>query len=328
MVPCSWQPGGPIALANDNLTITVTPAGQVSVRLPKPLEHLANASRGRYVLSCPAVFGYRGREWAGRISSGNSASYTITRKPGRGGRYLTAAWAIPSLPYWAGRDGCGVGEDVYATGEVVAVDLNDGHLAVRRLDLHGNPMGAAYRIDIDATGAASRRDAQVRHAITRLINYAQRHNITAIAVEDLDFADARTTGRETMGRGTWGKRFRRTVSGIPTGRFRDRLAGMAHRAQIAVFAVNPAYTSTWGAQHWCRPYENVTRHQAAATVIGRRAQGFSARRRKGVTPARPADRAVRAANQTGTRQPAGEHRKPTPGRPITVAAAWCRVTFR
>ena len=281
-----------------NLTITVTPTGEVSVRLPKPLEHLANAPRGRYVLSATAVFPYRGEEWAHRISSGNSVSYTITCKPDRSGRYLTAAWAIPTLPYWAGREGCEAGTDVYATEEVVAVDLNDGHLAVRRVDMYGNPMGAAERIDIDISGSSSRRDAQVRHAITQLIGYAQRFGITAIAVEDLDFADARTAGRETMGRGTRGKRFRRTVSGIPTAVFRNRLTAMAHHAGIAVFAVNPAYTSKWGAQHWQHPYHNVTRHQAAATVIGRRAQGFSAWRRKGVTPARPEDRAVRATDQT------------------------------
>ena len=273
-----------------NLTITVTPAGEVSVRLPKPLEHLANAPRGRYVLSCPAVFAHRGDEWAQRITGGNSVSYTLTRRPGRAGRYLTASWAIPSVPYWVGRDDCGTDDDVYATGPVVGVDLNDGHLAVRRLDPHGNPVGAAERIDIDLTGSAARRDAQVRHAITTLLHYTRRHHITAIAVEDLDFADARTTGRETMGRGQRGKRFRRTVSGIPTALFRNRLAGMAARAGIELCAVNPAYSSIWGAQHWRAPYPNVTRHQAAATVIGRRAQGYSARRRKGVTPQRPEDR--------------------------------------
>jgi hypothetical protein len=179
------------------------------------------------------------------------------------------------------------------------VDLNDGHLAVRHLDAHGNLIGAAERIDVDLTGSASRRDAQVRHAITQLLRYTRRHHITTIAVEDLDFADARTTGRETLGRGARGKRFRRTVSGIPTAVFRNRLAGMAARADIQLFAVNPAYSSIWGEQHWRRPFENVTRHQAAATVIGRRAQGYSARRRKGVTPPRPEDRGMRATNQTG-----------------------------
>jgi hypothetical protein len=121
--------------------------------------------------------------------------------------------------------------------------------------------------------------------------------INTIAVEDLDFADARATGRETMGRGARGKRFRATVSGIPSAVFRRRLAAQTHTAGIQLLAVNPAYSSIWGDAHWRTPYENVTRHQAAATVIGRRAQGLKARRRKGVTRQRPEDRCVGATNQ-------------------------------
>jgi hypothetical protein len=195
---------------------------------------------------------------------------------------------------------------------MVGVDLNDGHLALRRLDRHGNPVGAAKRIDMDLAGSATRRDAQVRHAITGLLHHTRRHAITTLAIEDLDFAEARTTGRETLGRGRRGKRFRRTViSGIPTAVFRNRLAGQAAQAGIQVFAVNPAYSSAWGDQHWRAPYRNVSRHLgvppacrgAAATVIGRRAQGFKARRRNGVTQPRPADRGVRATNQTGPTSP-------------------------
>lgn len=285
-----------------NLTVTVTPTGEVSVRLPKPLEHLANAKRGRYVLSGRAMFSHRGQEWAARITGGKSVSYTITREPGRAGRYLTASWATPAPPSIPAATGS-PGQSGYAAGPVVGVDLNDGHLALRRLDAHGNPVGNPTRIDIDLSGSSSRRDAQVRHAITRLIHYARRYGITTIAVEDLDFADARAIGRETMGRGRRGKRFRRTVAGIPTAVFRHRLAAQATAASIEVSAVNPAYSSVWGDQHWRKPYENVTRHQAAATVIGRRAQGFRARRRKGVTRTRPEDRGVRATDQAGLDKP-------------------------
>jgi IS605 OrfB family transposase len=279
-----------------NLTITITPDGEVSLRLPKPMEHLANANHGRYILSGTAQFRYRGDEWLARISGGQSVSYTITRTPGRAGRYLTASWATPPTD-------CGavIGSpdtEVRVDGSVVGVDLNEGHLALRRLDEYGNPVGPAARIDIDRTGGSARRDAQVRHAITRLIRYARRRGIGTIAVEDLDFADARTIGRETMGRGRRGKRFRRTVAGIPTAVFRNRLSAQTSRHGITLFAVNPAYSSAWGDQHWRKPYTDVTRHQAAATVIGRRAQGHTARRRKGVTRTRPEDRVVRATNQT------------------------------
>jgi hypothetical protein len=312
-----------------NLTITVTPAGQVSIRLPRPLEHLANAPRGRYILSGTAVFAHRGDQWAQRITTGNSVSYTLTRRPRRAGRYLTAAWAIPSVPYWAEREDCAAGDDVYATGPVVGVDLNDGHLAVRRLDTHGNPVGAAERIDIDLSGSASRRDAQVRHAITGLLHYTQRHGVHAIAVEDLDFADARMIGRETLGRGARGKRFRATVSGLPTAVFRRRLAGMCAQAGVELFGVNPAYSSAWGDQHWRAPYQNVTRHQAAATVIGRRAQGHSARRRKGVTRTRPENRAVRATDQTGSeRRQASIDSRHRPGTRGTESRTPCRARKR
>lgn len=271
--------------------------------MPKPLEHLANAKRGRYVLSGQAVFRYRADEWSTRITGGKSLSYRIIRKPGRAGRYLTASWATTP----------GAGQDpadrrgnaaVRANCPVVGVDLNAGHLALRRLDEYGNPIGAPARIDVDLSRRSSRRDAQVRHVITRLIHYIQRHGITTIAVEDLEFADVRTIGRETLGRGRRAKQLRAAVAGIPTAVFRNRLAAQATAAGIRLFAVNPAYSSAWGEQHWRKPYENVTRHQAAATVIGRRAQGHRARRREGVTRRRPEDRVVRATNQ------AAPHRQP------------------
>jgi hypothetical protein len=279
-----------------NLTITVTPDGRVSLRLPKPLEHLANAPHGRYVLSGRAVFAYRGDEWRARITGGQSVAYAITRKAGRAGRYLTAAWACPptTSDIMCAQD---PNDEVRADGPVVGVDLNEGHLAVRRLDEHGNPVGRPERIDLNLSGSSARRDAQVRHAITQLLRYTRRHGCDTVAVEDLDFADARTVGRETLGRGKRGKRFRKTVAGIPTAVFRNRLTAQAHRHGVRLFAVNPAYSSVWGDQHWRTPYENVTRHQAAATVIGRRAQGLTARRRKGVTRTRPEDRVVRATDQ-------------------------------
>lgn len=120
-----------------NLTITVTPTGEVSLRLPKPLEHLANAKRGRYVLSGRAKFAYRAAEWQARITGGKSVSYALTRKPGRSGVYLTAAWATPVETFGV-TAGTADGE-VLAAGPVVAVDLNAGHLAIRRLDAPETP---------------------------------------------------------------------------------------------------------------------------------------------------------------------------------------------
>jgi hypothetical protein len=142
-----------------NLTITVSPDGEVSLRLPRPLEHLANAKHGRFVLSGKAAFSYRGAEWRARITSGQPVSYTIAGKPGRAGRYLTAAWAC--LPTAFDATCLPSPHGVHADGPVAGVDLNGDHLAVRRLDAHGNPVGRPHRVDLDLSGSSARRDAQV-----------------------------------------------------------------------------------------------------------------------------------------------------------------------
>jgi IS605 OrfB family transposase len=117
---------------------------------------------------------------------------------------------------------------------VIGVDMNADHLAAWRLDAHGNPTGVPRRFFYDLSGTREHRDAQVRHALTRLLHWARACGVRAIAVEDLDFAAEKT--REKHGRK---KRFRRLIAGMPTGRLRARLASMADQTGIAVIAVDP-----------------------------------------------------------------------------------------
>ncbi|WP_329334770.1 transposase [Streptomyces sp. NBC_01352] len=263
-----------------NETIRVSPDGEVSIKLPAPLTHLANAPHGRYVLACRVTFAHRGEEWADRVAANRAIAYRIHLDTGRERWCLTASWQIPPSPTLPI-------EAALAHG-VIGVDMNADHLAAWRLDAHGNPMGAPRRFFYDLTGTAPHRDAQVRHALTRLLHWATACGVRAIAVEDLDFAAEKT--REKHGRR---KRFRQLVSGMPTGKLRARLASMADRTGIAVIAVDPAYTSRWGAQHWQKPLtsttRNTTRHDAAAVAIGRRAQGHPIRRRTAPPPAHRSD---------------------------------------
>jgi IS605 OrfB family transposase len=133
------------------------------------------------------------------------------------------------------------------------VDTNDDHLAAWQLDVHGNPVGEPHRFFYDLSGTAEHRDAQIRHALTRLPHFARRTGVAAIAVEDLDFAESKT--REKHGRR---KRFRQLISRFPTARLRTRLVAMAAEQGVAVVAADPAYTSKWGAQHWLTPLRAPT----------------------------------------------------------------------
>ncbi|WP_189783998.1 transposase [Streptomyces capitiformicae] len=297
-----WQAGRRFLAADGesgkrfgNETIRVTPGGEFSIKVPAPLAHLANAPHGRYVLAARVSFAHRGEQWADRVAANRAVAYRIHEDVSRGRWYVTASWTIPAVqtvPLEAAR-----------TGGLIGVDTNADHLAAWRLDAHGNPTGNPRRFDYDLSGTAAHRDAQVRHALIRLLHWAERHHL-AIAVEDLDFT-AETT-REKHGRR---KRFRNLISGMPTGRLRARLVSMAAELGIPVVAVDPAYTSKWGAQHWQKHLttkdRKTTRHDAAAVAIGRRALGHPIRRR---TAPPPHDRSDRAGHRTVQAEPG------TPGR--------------
>jgi hypothetical protein len=268
-----------------NETIRWNPDEQwAEVRLPAPFARLGNRPHGRYRLSCPVDFPYRGDEVAAQAATG-AVRYDISYDPAQGRWYLDASWKTtpgpaPSL-------------DDLRQAPVLAVDVNAGHLAAWAITSDGNPAGLPVTIPLDLTGLpASQRDGRVRAAICRLIRLAREASARAVVIEDLNFAAARELGREQAGsrpsRGRRGRRYRALAAGIPTGKFRDRLVQMTHNAGLAVIAVDPAYTSRWGAEHWLAPLRHqapvpVTGHHAAAVVIGRRALGHRARRREGVT---------------------------------------------
>ncbi|MEB8344223.1 hypothetical protein [Streptomyces endophyticus] len=309
-----------------NYTISIDPTdGTVSMVLPEPLRaRYANAPRGRYVLGARAQFTHRGQEWADRIAAGGPVRYDVSFAPERGRWYLDASWSTVNK----GRTAPAVQLEALRGHPVLAVDVNADHLAAWLLDVHGNPVGRPHTVALELSGLpAPTRDARLRQAITQLLDLARRHACAALVIEDLDFADARATGREKLGRGRRGKAFRRTVSGIPTAKFRDRLAGMAHHAGLSVIAVDPAYSSKWGAQHWLNPLKNTqtsdqsatSGHHAAAVVIGRRGLGFPARRRSDgprqtpqprAAPSRGRAGAVRPEDRTGPAVPAPPSHRP------------------
>ncbi|WP_327247852.1 IS200/IS605 family accessory protein TnpB-related protein [Streptomyces sp. NBC_01320] len=274
-----------------NETIRVTDTGEVSIKLPAPLAHLANAQHGRYTLASTVAFAHRGVEWADRIAANRAVAYRMHLDVDRGRWYLTASWQRPvvqTVPL----------ETARARG-MIGVDTNADHFAAYHLDPHGNPIGDPHHFPYDLSGTADHRDAQIRHALTQLLHWAKQTGVAAIAIEDLDFISEKT--RERHGRR---KRFRQLISGIPTGKLKARLVSMAAEQGLSIVAVDPAYTSMWGAQHWQKPlatpHRRMSRHDAAGIAIGRRALGHPVRRR---TAPPPHDRSDRAGHRTAQAPP-------------------------
>ncbi|MFD5766301.1 IS200/IS605 family accessory protein TnpB-related protein [Streptomyces sp. NPDC127049] len=293
-----------------NQSLRVGPDGIITVKLPAPLvrSHREHCDRfGRYTLDARCRFAYRTEEWRTQVEAHRAVGYTVRFDRGR--CFLTASFTPPEA-----RPAVGGGDEALMSsalaGGVLGIDQNVDHLAVWRLDVCGNPVGRPGRIDVGRSGSASWRDAQVRHVCSELIRAARRAAATALVIEDLGF----DTGRERCGwAGRTGRRFRWSVAGMPYARFMSRLVAMAHRAGLAVIAVDPAYTSRWGAQHWQRSTsttrEKTSRHEASAVVIGRRGQGLGARRRaEKPVPRRKTEEAGRSRVEARRRAGTENHR--------------------
>jgi hypothetical protein len=281
-----------------NLTIRWDPAdGSLEIRLPAPLERLANRPHGRYRLGCPATFSHRGDEVAAQALSG-ALRYDIAYNPIKHRWYCDASWKIKDVAQSPTLESL-------RKSPVVALDLNHGHLALCVVDPSGNVVGNPRTISLELAGlAATTRDGRIRAAISEVLGVVKVHGCRAVVIEDLDFKDSREQGREALGRrpsrGKKGKNFRRLVSGLPTVKLRDRFVQMASNQGLCVVAVDPAYTSWWGAEHWLDALQQISSdasgHHAAALVIARRGLGHRARRHKSgrCDSSRPEDRTERA----------------------------------
>ncbi len=172
-----------------NQTIRWHPDGRwLELKLPAPLAHLANRPHSRYRLSCPVVFPYRGDEVAAQAASG-AVRYDISLDAAKGRWYLDASWRVAPGPASS--------LDELRRSPVLAVDLNHGHLAAWVVTPDGNHAGPPVTVPLTLAGLpASQRDGRLRAAVSELTRLAREHGCRAVAIEDLDFAEARAEGRE------------------------------------------------------------------------------------------------------------------------------------
>jgi IS605 OrfB family transposase len=272
---------------NPCLTLTRGEGGHwyLTVSVPKPVAEQFGVDT-RVQLHHPVRLHHRSRELEERLDTRAAVRLDVqpdTDRKGRGRTYLRVSWVRPATG--------AVDLTAARAGGVVGVDLNADHLAATRVDASGNPVGRPVRIPLVLTGAcASTRDGRLRAAVTAVLEHAKATGATAIAVEDLDFADSKS--RENFGRR---KAFRHTIHGFPTTQFKDRVVAMAHTQGLGVIAVDPRYTSRYGGSSWQRvlstPTVLATRHEGASVAIGRRALGHGLTTKAG-RPGSPRQRPV------------------------------------
>ena len=313
------RPGG-----NDTIRLLPSAApGEcvLQVRLPKHLEHLSNTDgpQAMYQTSSRINWDARNRvkgsrsvkisEWHERIAEAKAVGYQINYDADVGRWLLTVSWTRTKKPRKAtaaaDAANAAAGTSIQtaandATADDVAVscyrqrcvgiDLNAGHIDAFILDQYGNPVGRPIFYEIPQQGTTEQRRERVCETLHRLCREHLLHaDIHHAAIEALNFADIAAQGRNgPKRRGAAGRTTRRKTLSIPTSKFTYHAAAVFNSYGIAVVAVDPAYTSRWGAREW-QPALNSsrkqagTRHSASSVVIGRRSQGHDPWRSPGVS---------------------------------------------
>ncbi|GAB3993477.1 IS200/IS605 family element transposase accessory protein TnpB [Glycomyces albus] len=284
-----------------NDTIRVTDRGEVEINLPAPLRHLANGPRGRYRLTGRLGFAHRGTEWSARVTAGRAVGYRIGFDPDREAWYVTAYWKRPeSEPLSLDR------ALTRAASESMRTTTTWPHGAsIPMATRSGNRSGS------DSNSPAAQNTATRSCAmLSKLLRWANRVGAGAIAIENLDFAGEKTRSYTAAGR--------RSGASYPDSPPLGSRPAWCRWPQkgIAIVAVDAAYTSKWGAQHWQKPMttpkRKTTRHDAASIVIGRRAQGHKARRRMPPPRSDRSDRRGHRSTQAGPSEPRREESRHRP----------------
>ena len=307
------KPGG-------NDTIRVLPSATLGeyvlqVRLPKHLEHLSNTPgpQAMYQTNSRICFDARNRaegsrsqkigEWHERVVNSKAVGYRLSYDTDTRRWVLTAAWTRtkkprnkpdPDTPPKSSEEPLQAAPgddaaDVAFAKRCFAIDLNAGHIDGFVLDQHGNPVSRPIVYQIPQQGTSKQRQSRVCETLHRLCREHLLHaDINHVAIEHLDFADIAAQGRNRPARrGAAGRGTRRKTLGIPTAKFTYHAAAIFNSYNIGVVAVDPAYTTRWGARIWQPALDSSrkqsgTRRSASSVVIGRRSQGHGPRRAPGI----------------------------------------------
>ena len=149
---------------------------------------------------------------------------------------------------------------------IIGEDLNYDHIAWSDIDKHGNLLESG-RIDFNLAGLTSNQAKHViENAAKELLSICIEKN-KPLAREDLDL---KRKNKSLLYNST---SLNRKLSSFAYDKFAQAIDSRALKDKVAVFKVNPAFTSQIGKVKYMK-IKGISIHNSASLVIGRRALGF------------------------------------------------------
>ncbi|ASN06577.1 RNA-guided endonuclease TnpB family protein [Virgibacillus necropolis] len=152
------------------------------------------------------------------------------------------------------------------TDGAIGIDCNVDHFAVSTVNSNGQLLGS-WSLKFNLKGKTSGQTTKIIEAeAIEIVNIATRTN-KPIVVEKLN------TTSSKLSNPYGNKKVNRMMSAFAYKKMLSAIKSRAEKEDIAVFEVNPAYTSQIGKMKYMKRL-GISIHEAASFVIARRAMGF------------------------------------------------------
>ena len=149
---------------------------------------------------------------------------------------------------------------------IIGIDCNVDHFAVSNINSKGQ-LVSSLSLKFDLLGKTSGQITKIIESeVVELVNIAHRAN-KPLAIEKLDT----TSSKVSNAYGNKKANFKFNM--FAYNKMISAIKGRAEKMSVAVFEVNPAYTSQIGKMKYMKRF-GISIHEAASFVIARRTMGF------------------------------------------------------
>ena len=208
----------------------------------------------RFEYGQEAIVAVIGRNLSDNKEDWQAISYRFLRDDNGWRVFVTVA--LPEVPVQSYKD---IG--------VIGIDINVEHLALTETDRFGNLL-EHFSVACATHGqTAQHRGAIIGDAVKQAMSFVCKRK-KPIVIEKLNFQNKKAALEKES------PQYARMLCSMAYTQIQTLIRGRAFDAGIEVYEVSPAYTSVIGQYKFADRY-GMSRHNAAAFVIGRRSLGFS-----------------------------------------------------
>lgn len=158
-------------------------------------------------------------------------------------------------------------KETYESCGMFGIDINDGFFSVTKSDSQGKFV-SSEDVTYSNSGSKTVNATVMAQKLSEIFARAEKLHY-GVAIETINL-----TKKKTKIQKRWERKYNRMISNFPYLRYMDNCEALSLKSGVPLYYVSPYWSSVLGDEKYSEKL-GISRHQAAAYVIARRAQNYS-----------------------------------------------------